>query len=121
MISDRNLAAVSLAVAAAGLISLLIITLAIEPKEVAIKDISGGMTGQQVVVRGNIASYRAADGNVFITLKDGEGIKVVMFSREAQKQPWVYGLKKGDYVSAHGRVQLYKNELEIVAETIKAM
>lgn len=118
MISDKSLFRVSLAVAAAGLLALVAITLVIEPKEMKIRDITGSAAGQSVSVKGVVDSYLTKDGNVFITLNDSAAIKIVVFSREAAKQPWVYDLKKGDIISAAGKVQVYRNELEIVAEKI---
>lgn len=110
---------VSLAVAAAGLVFLFLITISIEPMQAKISEVSSDLVGRDIVVKGKIDSYFTKEGNVFITLEEGAKIKVVMFSREAQKQPWVYDLQKGDSVFVEGRVQLYKNELEIVANTIK--
>lgn len=111
----------SLAMAVAGLVALFIITLSIEPREITVSEISSELSGQVVVASGTISSYFSKEGNVFITLEDGASIKVVMFSRDAQKQPWVYDLRKGDSISVQGRVQLYKNELEIVAESVKVV
>lgn len=119
MISDKRLIYLSLAVSVAGLISLAALTITIEPKRVKISEITSETIGQETVAEGLIGSYFAKDGHVFITLEDKASIKVVMFLREAEKQPWVYDLRKGDAIEVTGRVQLYKNELEIVASSIR--
>ena len=118
MISDKSLFRLSLCAAAAGLFALVAVAILIEPKHVAIAEITESDAGGLVVVRGEISSYSSKDENVFITLNDSAAIRIVLFSREAGKQPWVYDLKKRDAISVQGRVQVYRGELEIVAEKI---
>ncbi|MBI2233374.1 MAG: OB-fold nucleic acid binding domain-containing protein [Candidatus Aenigmarchaeota archaeon] len=121
MISDKKLIYISLIISMVGFLSMVAITMAIEPRYVSVSQITSEMTGQEITTRGIIDSYFTNEGNVFITLKNRTSVKVVMFSREAGKQPWVYDLRKGDSIAVEGKVQIYKNELEIVADKITAI
>lgn len=119
-ISDKKLTYISLLVSVAGLIMLVLITTSIEPKEIAISQISGELSGQDVDVRGIVISVFSENGNIHLMLGDSAKIRVVMFSSDAEKQPWVYDIQKGDRISVIGKVQIYRNELEILAKTMKA-
>ena len=116
--NDKKLTVYSLVVALVGLTMLAFLVLTLQPKELKISEIDDRLSGTEVVVKGTITSFSSKDGNVFLTLDDGEKISVVMFSREAGKQSFVYDLQEGDFISVEGEVQLYKNELEIVAAKI---
>lgn len=118
-ISDKKLTYISLLVSVAGLIMLVVITTGIEPKEIAISQISSELSGQDVDVRGIVISVFSENGNIHLVLGDSAKIRVVMFSSDAGKQPWVYDIQKGDRISVIGKVQIYRNELEILAKTMK--
>lgn len=121
MISDKKLIYISLIISVVGFLSMVAITVGIEPKYVPVSHVTSEMTGQEIITQGTIDSYFTNEGNVFIELKNRTSIKVVMFSREANNQPWIYDLRKGDSIAVEGKVQIYKNELEIVADKITAI
>ena len=71
-----------------------------------------------MILNGTIASVNENNGNVFIGLQDGTGdIPVVMFERTARNQQ-VYELEKNDEIIVKGQVNIYKSELEIIANSI---
>ncbi len=121
MISDKKLTYFSLAISIIGFLAMVSITLGIEPRQVAVSEITSETIGQEIITQGMIGSYFTNEGNVFIELKNRTSMKIVMFSREAGKQPWVYDLRKGDLIAVQGKVQVYKNELEIIANKISAI
>jgi aspartyl/asparaginyl-tRNA synthetase len=122
MLDDKTLMKISLVISIIGLVALFAVTQAIEPKAVEIRRIDDTMIGQTVEVAGKIDSFSAKDGNVFILLNGtGDTIKVVMFERDARSQGDVYDLKENYMVSVVGKVALYRTELEIVADSIKAI
>lgn len=118
MIDDENLKRISLILAVIGIIMIYVVTLFIEPQQVSIKDLTENDVGKNVVVNGTIISYSINNENIFIKLTDGTGnITVVMFERTARGQ-LVYDMKEGGFVSVAGKVNIYKSELEIVANSI---
>lgn len=117
MISDEKLAKLSLVLAAAGIVSIYLSIALIGPQETAIGEIDTTDIGKQVSVAGTVNSFNTKDGNIFITLGDGTGnITIVMFERTARGQR--IELNEHDYIEVEGQVNVYKNELEIIANSI---
>ncbi len=117
MISDDKLKKISLLVTLFGMIMIYIVTL-VSPQQVLIRDIKESNAGKQVAINGTIADYRTSDGNLFLKVNDGTGIMyVVMFERTARNRD-VYLLKKNDIVLVEGQINIYKDGLEIVANSI---
>ncbi len=108
---DRTLRILSLIMAAIGAVGLSVVSLQNTYTEVAIYEISERMIGKNIVINGTVVSASTSDGNTFITAEDAGRIKVVLFNTELP-------VKRGDRISAYGKVNVYKNELEIVAEKI---
>lgn len=119
MISDTKLKKISLAVAIIGVGMIYAVTLLIGHQEMQIRAITEDDVGRRVAVNGTVETYRSSEGNVFIKLNDGTGnITVVMFERTARNQQDIYNLKKGDKITVEGQVNVYKNELEIISNSI---
>ncbi len=117
MISDKKLMQLSLATAVIGIIALYVLVSVVQPKAAAIAGLKD-MAGQNVLVSGVVTGYMESKGTVFITLENNSSIKVVMFANDAEKYPDVYKIKEGDNATVKGKVQYYKNELEIIAKHI---
>lgn len=119
MISDSRLRKISLAIALIG-IALIFATASLsEPQRIAIADITDRDSGRIVSITGTISSYNTKDGHVFLTVTDGTwNMTVVMFERTARSYPDVYQLKKYDNVTVKGQINIYKSELEIIANTV---
>ena len=117
MIKDEKLKIVSLAVALAGLALIFIVSAFTGPQSVEISGITENDAGRIVLVNGTINSYSTSNGNIFIDFGDDTGtINVVMFERTGRGH--AYSLKNGDNVTVTGQVSIYKNELEIIANSI---
>lgn len=115
MISDKKLMKVSLVVALAG-IAMIFFAGQLAVQNTTISQIKEIDAGKQVIINGIISSYRNSNGNIFFQLGDGTGnITVVMFERTARGQP---AAKNGDNVTINGQINVYKNELEIIASSI---
>jgi DNA/RNA endonuclease YhcR with UshA esterase domain len=122
MLSDKTLMYIALVLFIVGIAGLFLVTQFIGPKEIGTGKIGNSEIGQNVVIKGTIASYFEKDGHVFMDVDDGSGkIKVVMFENAARNQPYVYNIEKGDMISVEGKIELYENELEIVANSIKTI
>ena len=117
MINDRRLQKISLVISIIGIAAIFITSALSGPQEFEIKDITEDMAGRNVVVNGTIISYNINNGNIFIELSDKTGnITAIMFERTARGHS--YNLKRGDNVTIGGQVNIYKNELEIIANSI---
>ena len=90
----------------------------IETLFVRIGDINEAMSGQIIITEGMVTSLSTKDGNVFLTLSGNGTIDVVIFSKDAGKNN-AYKLKINDKIRIGGRVSIYENELEIIAEKIE--
>lgn len=109
---DKHLKMISLAIAVAGALGLAVISLQNEYTPANIYEINEKMLGKKIYVNGTVISFSETENAVFMTLENGGRIKAVFFDR-------VYA-KKGSNAVVYGKVNIYKNELEIVGEKIIA-
>jgi len=74
--------------------------------------------GQRVTVKGSVSKYYVSkDGHVFFDIYDSSGFaKVVVFQNSNIEA--AYNLEDGEQVVITGKVQEYKNDLEIIASKI---
>lgn len=74
--------------------------------------------GQKVSVKGTVENYRVSkDGHAFFAVSDMSGsIKAVVFRNSNIEA--VYNLKEGQKITLTGKVQEYKDELEIIGSKI---
>lgn len=85
---------------------------------ILIKDINEEMINEKVTIQGEITYlYVSKNGHVFLKIKDESGeIKVVVFKNSGLSR--VYELEKGQKISVSGKIEEYKDELEIIAKDI---
>ena len=103
----------SLVVALAGMAGLFAVTLFIGTEMRIIGSLSEKDAGHHVVLNATVLSKTTSNGNVFMTLGDPTGnITVVIFG--SQLQP-----KVGYNILIIGRVNIYKGELEVIADSVK--
>lgn len=116
---DKTLTRLSAAIAAVGIISLVLVANFAEPKSIEVGMIDRGMIGQNVVVNGTAESVSIREGNIFIELaNNGSKINVVLFEQDAQNTEGAYTIKEGDFIEVGGKVSLYRNSLEIIAASV---
>ena len=108
---DRTIKIVSLSLAIIGITGLGAVSLQSGYTPVNIYEISENMAGKKVVVNGTVHSSYVRENNLFMSLEDSGIIKIVMFNSGISAS-------KGERAVVYGRVNVYKNELEIVAEKI---
>ena len=117
MISDKKLKIISLIISLVGIITIYAVSIFAGHAFVQIGTISTDDAGRHVVINGTITDYRTSNGNMFFKIDDGTGkIQVVMFERIARNQN--VALKENDMVLVEGQINIYKDELEIVANSI---
>ena len=116
MLEERHLALAALACAIAGIgILFLLETVAVAP-EINIRQIDNSRIGETVSVLGKVDWVLQKEGFVLFTIEDGKKINAIRFSPTEMERN---ALGKGVWVKVVGKVQLYRNELEIVAEEVE--
>ena len=110
-----NIIKISITVAIIGIIALFFLVRYQEQNTVKISELKQGQIER---ITGLINSlYTSKDGHTFLKVTDSSGeISVVAFKSSNID---VYNLDVGDQISVLGRVEEYKNELEIIAKEIK--
>lgn len=109
--NDKKLRMISLIMAVVGAIGLAVASYQNTFAETRIYEISEKMIGKNVAVNGTITSISTRDGNTFITAEDFGSIEIILFDAGLS-------YKKGNNITAYGKVNVYKNKLEIIAEKI---
>ncbi|HLC67632.1 MAG TPA: OB-fold nucleic acid binding domain-containing protein [archaeon] len=110
---DEKLVKLSLAVALAGIVALFMIILFIGPDMTTIGSLSEKDAGKHVVLNATVLTKSTSGNNVFMTIYDGTGnITAVVFNARVT-------VKSGDNVTVTGQVNVYKGELEIIADLVK--
>ena len=107
---------ISLAIAMIGIIGLYVFT-STSQNFMEISQIPDYM-GQRVSVEGTVDKYYTSkDGHVFFDLHDMSGIVKVVAFRNSNIEA-AYNLQEGEKIILTGKVQEYKNDLEIIASKI---
>ena len=108
---DESLLKLSIITSLIGIIMLFFAIQLIEVKTVKISDITENMSGEKVTVYGYVISVYEKNGNMFLKIRDEKEINVVVFNNH-------FDIEKDDYVKVEGKIDVYKNKLEIIAESI---
>jgi len=117
MISDKQLMKFCIVVSVIGIAALFFIVESIEPKTVEISGLNKQMIGQFVKINGKASNVYNNEGTLFLTLNnpdDGSIIKIVMFKNNLE-------IKEGNFIEVTGKLELYKNELEVIASSITSV
>ena len=94
-----------------GLLSLLLIANYFEPKEVPIILLQEYIDSD-VKISGKVISASYSDDASFFRIKDNSGeIRVVAFDNVSQ-------IRKNDFVSVNGKVDIYQGKVEVIADQI---
>ena len=116
MLMERDLAIVAIVCGAIGISMLFAIENAVGPRAVSIAQLDESWAGERVSVTGNVEWVLQKDNFVMITLNDGGKINAIKFNPAEQERQIAY---RGNKVEVVGKVEIYKQELEIVAGEIK--
>ncbi len=105
-----------------GILLLFLLVYFIEPEKLSVGQITEKSIGKPVITNGNVKSVFVSNGHLFIKLEgDKSAIDIIMFENDAKKFPEVYDIKQGFFIETHGKVALYRGELEIIAEKINIL
>ncbi len=117
MLQQETISAIALCVSLTGIVMLFAFAESLEARQVQIGEIDEALLGWHVKINAKILSSYQLDSTVFLQLYDGTGkIKAVLFKPSKQQQELI---GKNTFASFEGKVQLYKNELEIIVEQVK--
>ncbi len=109
---------IALIIAVAGIAMLFFVTKSFSEEVVKIQDLK---IGQISTIKGMVTDiYISRDGHAFLKVADNTAeISVVAFKSSNIEQ--AYSLEIGEEVSVLGRVEEYKQKLEIIAKEIKLL
>ena len=112
---DETLLKTSLIVAAVGLVFLFLLSGTIQPTAATIAQLNGDILDQKVQVTGIASSVKTSSaGHTFFIMTDDTGkISVVAFAGSKLQPP-----NESCRVTVKGRLQEYKGQMEIVADSI---
>ncbi|MBS3055837.1 MAG: exodeoxyribonuclease VII large subunit [Candidatus Aenigmarchaeota archaeon] len=95
-----------------GLLSLFLVSEFYGPAKLEISSITKSMNNRLVLVQGIVTNLRISGENTFFVLeRNNTGIKVVIFNKN-------YNIENNQNIIVKGRVSIYKNQLEIIANDI---
>ena len=110
---EENLLKVSLICSLTGILVLLLISESIEIKEYKIKDINRKLLNKDIKIKGTITRITETPGLLIFEVNDQTGtLTVIAFKEEP------INITKDQKVEIEGKVQEYKNKLEIVTNQI---
>jgi DNA/RNA endonuclease YhcR with UshA esterase domain len=103
-----------------GLAGVVLASQLIQAKQVNIIDIDDSMEGEYVKVIGDVINLRETEKAVFLDVKDDTGtIAIVAFNDNTgfvSTEVLPPNLNKGDAISIEGKVSMYQDKPEIMAE-----
>ena len=115
MLREELVARLALSLAVLGIIVLFIVSYSYEARDVKISEISEEIKGERVIVCGRIDSSYIAKNVLIFTINDGAKIKGVVFNPGREEYSLI---RKNSFVEIEGRIEIYENELEIIAERV---
>ncbi|MFC2143334.1 exodeoxyribonuclease VII large subunit [Candidatus Aenigmatarchaeota archaeon] len=122
MLSDSAIAKICLLIVVIGIIILYFLTQIIEPVEMSVTEITRDHVGQKVAVSGYVVALNENDGHYFFMLIEeperSYGIQAVLFNNKANTINTAL-LGNGEFITVHGEVALYQNNIEIIVEDVK--
>lgn len=109
---DSTLVKISLAWALIGIFILLVLANFAKPQEIKVSDL-GNNLGKSVVLHGKVSHATYKEAVSFIDLADDTGKTTVVFFGASKNN-----LSFGDLIAVKGKVSVYKNEIELIADEI---
>lgn len=116
MMDEKFLLKAAIACSVIGLAVLYLIAGTMKIDETSINKITSGMSDDNVIVEGKVASITEKENVIVIELQKNEKISVMMFKG---KYPVFMGIKEGDSVEVSGKVSDYKGRKEIIADGMR--
>lgn len=118
--NDRQLMRLCFLGSMAGIAAIYLVSLQIESSPVGAGEVTSGMTGSVVKVRGEVVDlYRHSNGHVFFSVRDDTGkVRVVLWQNEVERLELsgfnASGIRNGLSAEVTGTVEMYRGEPEII-------
>lgn len=104
--------------AIAGIALLFALTSAFEPAPANIGELNEQMAGSSVLLKGRVDSVWGRQNNLFFQLNDGTGkMQAVIFNPSEEQRQLI---AKNAFIAVSGKVQVYKNALEIIVAKVES-
>ncbi len=104
--------------AIAGIAFLFALSYAFEPAQANISELNEQMAGSSVLLKGRVDSVWSRQATLFFQLNDGTGkMQAVIFNPSEEQRQLI---AKNAFVAVTGKVQVYKNKLEIIVTKVEA-
>lgn len=116
MLRESTINCIALLCALTGIIALALFDFAFSPREISVKEINEKIIGEKVSLKGKIDWVVEKEKFVLFGLNDGNKIKAIVFYPTKEERELI---KKNNFLTITGKVQLYKNELEIIVEKVE--
>ncbi|MBU5537070.1 MAG: OB-fold nucleic acid binding domain-containing protein [Candidatus Aenigmatarchaeota archaeon] len=123
-LSKKYLILLSLISSLVGLALIYIATINLEPKQIAISEISADMEGRKISTTGYLVNKKEhKDGHLFLTVSDDKAeIQVVLFS-DLMKSLSQIGITPDNFklnvkIAVKGILENYKGRLEIIPKSL---
>tara|TARA_Y100000310_G_scaffold345396_1_gene464445 strand:- start:11434 stop:11787 length:354 start_codon:yes stop_codon:yes gene_type:complete len=113
---EKHLAIIAISCATIGIVLLFILEQYIEPQKLSVRALEDNLIGNRVEVKGRVDWALERENFLLFTLNDGEKIKAIKFNPTELEMELI---RKRIPVVVVGKLQVYKNELEIVVEEIR--
>ena len=112
---DNKLVKIAISASIFGLVLLYYATIVIEAKSYSISQIDKSMTDHNVKIKGKITNILKTEKVLILNVKDDSGsIKVASFDPGESSE-----IKNGSNIEVTGKVSLYQNKIEVIADSIK--
>lgn len=122
--SKHYLLLTSLLSSVIGLIMIYIAAINIEPREIAISDITADMEGRKIITAGYLVEKKKhQDGHIFLTISDNNSeVQVPLFSNFIRQLNQA-GINESDFqiknkIVVEGLVENYKGRLQIMPRSL---
>lgn len=112
-----SLKEISFIAAVVGIVMLFAIVHFSKPLYLEAHELNDKLIGAVVSVNSTITGISTNNGHVFLKLRNSSA-SAVIFQNRAKQYPFVYNLRHGDNVILEGKLELYREELEIVVNRI---
>jgi aspartyl/asparaginyl-tRNA synthetase len=117
MLKQETISLIALASSVLGVIMLVFFAESFEAREVKVEEIDESLAGWPVKVNAKVESAYLKENTAFLQLYDGTGkIKAVIFRPSPEQQSLA---SKNSFACFKGKVQVYRNELEIIVEGVE--
>lgn len=118
ILTENRLRLAAIAISVIGLASLAIIEHATQPVAPKISEINSSFEGKKAIITGKAQNAFVKKNTLFFELHEKSAIKAVKFNPSEED---IFLARKNGFIQASGRIQKFREELEIVVEKMEEL